>query len=48
MWFVVTISFDSCYQIPNSFFMITFASYVDSVKDFEITFSDWLKVRYSL
>jgi hypothetical protein len=47
-WFVVTILFDKCYQISTSFFMITFASYVDSVEDFEMTFLDWLKVRYSL
>ncbi|KAG1893242.1 inositol hexakisphosphate-domain-containing protein [Suillus fuscotomentosus] len=31
--------------LEKYFFMITFASYVDSVKDFEITFSDWLKAR---
>lgn len=29
----------------SSFFMIAFASYVDSVPDFSQTFSDWLKVR---
>ncbi|KAG1720160.1 inositol hexakisphosphate-domain-containing protein [Suillus lakei] len=34
--------------LEKYFFMITFASYVDSVEDFEMTFSDWLKVRYSL
>lgn len=31
--------------LEKYFFMITFASYVDSVEDFEITFSDWLKAR---
>ncbi|KAG1726694.1 inositol hexakisphosphate-domain-containing protein [Suillus paluster] len=31
--------------LEKYFFMITFASYVDSVQDFEMTFSDWLKAR---
>ncbi|KAG1727742.1 inositol hexakisphosphate-domain-containing protein [Suillus lakei] len=31
--------------LEKYFFMITFASYVDSVEDFEMTFSDWLKAR---
>jgi protein-tyrosine phosphatase len=31
--------------LEKYFFMITFASYVDSVEDFEMTFLDWLKAR---
>ncbi|KAG1860386.1 inositol hexakisphosphate-domain-containing protein [Suillus subluteus] len=31
--------------LEKYFFMITFASYVDSVDDFEMTFSDWLNAR---
>ncbi|OJA21653.1 hypothetical protein AZE42_09324 [Rhizopogon vesiculosus] len=31
--------------LEKYFFMITFASYVDSVNDSELTFSDWLKAR---
>ncbi|KAG2071110.1 hypothetical protein BDR04DRAFT_1016893 [Suillus decipiens] len=31
--------------LEKYFFMITFASYVDSVEDFEMTFWDWLKAR---
>lgn len=34
--------------LEKYFFMITFASYVDSVEDFEITFSDWLKARIEI